>query len=182
MPKGYVIFKETIHDPEAMKAYSEAAAKAIGGGPRVLAVDRHPQVVEGEWSATQTVVLEFESVEAARAWYESDVYQAAVPLRQAAADSDVVIINGFWTRPARPPRTRRSPPARQPQRLAGDDAWIAAMARSLGVPVVTQDDELPDITGLDLIKVSTSRRRLSRQAVSGRRRRWPPPVHPSGRG
>jgi uncharacterized protein (DUF1330 family) len=95
MPKGYVIFKETIHDPEAMKAYSETAAKAIGGGPKVLAVDGEPQVLEGEWPATQTVVLEFESVEAAKDWYESDAYQAAVPLRQAAADTDVVIINGF---------------------------------------------------------------------------------------
>jgi uncharacterized protein (DUF1330 family) len=95
MSKGYVIFTETIHDREAMKAYSEAAGKALAGGPKPLAVDQQPQVLEGEWPATQTVVLEFESVEAARDWYESDAYQAAIPLRQAAADTNVVIISGF---------------------------------------------------------------------------------------
>lgn len=95
MPKGYIIFTETIHDPEAMKAYSAAAGKALAGGPKPLAVDRQPEVLEGEWPATQTVLLEFESVEAARAWYESDAYQAAVPLRQAAADTDVAILAGF---------------------------------------------------------------------------------------
>jgi uncharacterized protein (DUF1330 family) len=43
----------------------------------------------------QTVVLEFESVEAARAWYESEAYQKAAKLRQAAADCNAVIISGF---------------------------------------------------------------------------------------
>ena len=95
MGKAYIIFKEQIHDAEAMATYSEAAMKAIGGGPVPLAVDQAHEVLEGEWAATQTVMLEFESAEAAKAWYESDAYQAAVPLRQAAADTDVVIINGF---------------------------------------------------------------------------------------
>ena len=96
MPKGYIIFTETIHDAEAMQTYSEAAAQAGGGGGlKPLAVDRAPEVLEGEWPATQTVLLEFESVEAAKAWYESDAYQAAVPLRQAAADTDVAILHGF---------------------------------------------------------------------------------------
>jgi uncharacterized protein (DUF1330 family) len=40
-------------------------------------------------------VLEFESVDAARAWYESEPYQKAAKLRQAAADCNVVILSGF---------------------------------------------------------------------------------------
>ena len=43
----------------------------------------------------QTVVMEFESVEAAKAWYYSDAYQAAAKLRQAAANCNAVIIPGF---------------------------------------------------------------------------------------
>jgi uncharacterized protein (DUF1330 family) len=38
-------------------------------------------------------------VEAARAWYESDAYARAKPLRQAAADCNVVIVSGFETLP-----------------------------------------------------------------------------------
>jgi uncharacterized protein (DUF1330 family) len=60
-----------------------------------VAVDGKPQVIEGSWHGSQTVVLEFESVDAARAWYESEAYQKAAKLRQAAADCNVVIISGI---------------------------------------------------------------------------------------
>jgi uncharacterized protein (DUF1330 family) len=96
MPKGYVIFTEVIRDPDGMGAYGRAAGPSIReGGAKVLVVERQPEVLEGEWPATQTVVLEFESVEAARAWYRSDSYQAAAKIRQQAAASDVVIVSGF---------------------------------------------------------------------------------------
>jgi uncharacterized protein (DUF1330 family) len=94
MPKGYVILTEAIKDPEGMKAYARAAGAAMGG-VNILAVDTKPAVVEGHWHGDQTVVLEFESVEAARAWYESDAYQEAAKLRQAAADCNAVILSGF---------------------------------------------------------------------------------------
>jgi uncharacterized protein (DUF1330 family) len=96
MPKGYVIFTESIRDKAGMDAYGQEAAKAMGGsGVSVLAVDAQPQTLEGEWHGDQTVILEFESVDAARAWYTSPAYQAAIPLRQAAADTNVVIVAGF---------------------------------------------------------------------------------------
>jgi uncharacterized protein (DUF1330 family) len=94
MPKGYVILTEDINDPEGMKAYGRAASPAMSqGGCKVLSVDTKPQVLEGDWHGHQTVVLE--SVDAARAWYESDVYQKAAKLRQAAANCNVVIVSGF---------------------------------------------------------------------------------------
>ncbi len=39
------------------------------------------------------------------------------------------------------------------QRMPVNDSWIAATALSLGIPVVTQDDDYADITGLTVIKV-----------------------------
>ena len=93
-PKGYVILTEAIKDPEGMKAYGQAARTAMGGAT-VLAVDTAAKVIEGTWHGTQTVLLEFESVEAARAWYGSEGYQKAAKLRQAAADCNAVIIAGF---------------------------------------------------------------------------------------
>jgi uncharacterized protein (DUF1330 family) len=77
-----------------MKAYGKAAGAAMGG-VKVLAVDAKPQVLEGNWHGHQTVVLEFESVEAAQAWYDSDAYRAARELRQAAATTNAVILSGF---------------------------------------------------------------------------------------
>ena len=95
MPKGYVILTEAIKDPAGMVAYGKAAAAAMGNGVTILSVDRQPQVLEGVWHGDQTVVLEFESVDAARAWYESEEYQAAAKLRQAAADCNAVIVSGL---------------------------------------------------------------------------------------
>ena len=96
MPKGYVILTEAIKDRAGMDAYGQAAAPSmVGRNVSVIAIDRSPQVLEGAWHGDQTIVLEFESVEAARDWYTSTAYQAALPLRQAAADCNAVIISGF---------------------------------------------------------------------------------------
>ena len=52
-------------------------------------------MIEGKWHGTRTVIIEFDSVEAAKAWYNSDEYQAVVGLRHAAAESNAVIVAGF---------------------------------------------------------------------------------------
>ncbi len=39
------------------------------------------------------------------------------------------------------------------QRMRVDDSWIAATAMSLGVPVVTQDEDYVELSGLAVIKV-----------------------------
>jgi uncharacterized protein (DUF1330 family) len=96
MPKGYVIFTEAIRDPDGMNEYGRASGPTVAEhGAKVLAVDERVEVLEGEWHGERTVVLEFESVDAARQWYECEAYQAAIPLRQAAADSNAVLIRGF---------------------------------------------------------------------------------------
>lgn len=104
MPKGYVILTEDIKDPEGMETYGRLSAPAIvEAKARVLVVDQSPEVLEGEWHGTRTVVVEFPSVEAAHAWYESESYQKALPTRKAAADCNVAILSGFEL-PARPSR------------------------------------------------------------------------------
>jgi len=96
MPKGYAIFTEDITDPEAMGAYAQVAiptVMAAGGTPIVAGAAE--DVLEGAWHGDQTVIIEFESVEAARTWYHSPEYQAVIGQRHAAAHSNGVIISGF---------------------------------------------------------------------------------------
>ena len=94
MPKGYIIITEDIKDPAGMAEYGKLASKAMAGAT-LLSFDQRPEVLEGSWHGSQTVILEFESVEAAREWYHSDAYQAAAKLRQAAADCNGVIVSGL---------------------------------------------------------------------------------------
>jgi uncharacterized protein (DUF1330 family) len=94
--KGYVILTEDIHDDATMNEYGSAsAASLMEHGAKVLVADEHVEILEGSWHGTRTVVVEFESVDAARRWYHSDSYQSALPLRQAAAACNVVIATGF---------------------------------------------------------------------------------------
>lgn len=94
--KGYVILTEDIHDGAGMDEYGRAStASLLEHGGKVLVVDEDVEVLEGTWHGTRTVVVEFASVDAAREWYRSPSYQAALPLRQAAADCNVVIAAGF---------------------------------------------------------------------------------------
>ncbi len=101
MRKGYVILTEEIHDPEGMQRYAEASMPALRQyGGRLLVADDQVEPIEGEWHGTRTVVVEFDSIDRARAWYHSDAYQAALPLRQAASQSNVVIVDGWAPRAA----------------------------------------------------------------------------------
>ncbi len=94
MAKGYILLTEDVKDQAGMAEYAKLAGKAMAGST-LLSFDQKPEVIEGEWHGTQTVLLEFESVEAAREWYNSDAYQEAVKLRQAAADCNGVILHGM---------------------------------------------------------------------------------------
>ena len=96
MAKGYFMITEDIKDQDGMNAYSGKALPTIlQNGGKVIIVERNAEVLEGTWHGTQTLVVEFESVDAARAWYNSDAYQAVIGERHAAADSNAVIVGGF---------------------------------------------------------------------------------------
>lgn len=94
MPKGYVISRVDIRDPEAYARYAAAATKAIAAhGGRALARGGRYEALEGA-ARGRNVVLEFDSYEAARAYYHSAEYQAAKAMRAGAADMEMVLVEG----------------------------------------------------------------------------------------
>ena len=64
------------------------------GGGRILGFDESPEVVEGNVENLRTVILEFPSREAFRAWYDSDTYQAILPLRLESTPGSLIVVNG----------------------------------------------------------------------------------------
>lgn len=96
MNKGYMIFTLDIKDAAGMREYLKEARATITDDIKLLAVGS-PEVVEGRWYGTVTVIMEFESADAARAWYHSPAYQKASELRHAASDAKVAILDGFDT-------------------------------------------------------------------------------------
>ena len=94
MPKGYVITRADILDAESYGRYAAEATKAIAAhGGRALARGGRYEALEGQARA-RNVVLEFESFDAARAYYHSAQYQAAKALRSRAAEMEMVLVEG----------------------------------------------------------------------------------------
>lgn len=99
MTKGYVIFTSEIRDRERYDRYLEKAVPTIlqYGGRPLIAHDG-PEVIEGGWYGSRVVVLEFDSMDAARRWYNSPEYQAVVGERHACAEANAAIVGGFEMR------------------------------------------------------------------------------------
>jgi uncharacterized protein (DUF1330 family) len=94
MPKGYVIARVDVTNPDAYARYAAAATKAIvAHGGRALARGGRFEALEGNARA-RNVVLEFDSFDAARAFFYSADYQAARALREGAANIEVVLVEG----------------------------------------------------------------------------------------
>jgi len=61
----------------------------------MLAVDKSPTVLAGQWACTRTVIIEFPSQDAAQAWYNSDDYQQIAQHRHAASTGNIAIVAGL---------------------------------------------------------------------------------------
>lgn len=94
---GYVIATINIKDRDTYD--NKYVANFFGPfgkfGGEALVVEEEPDVREGSWLFTRTVVLKFPSVEQARAWYESADYQAIIGHRKAASVGNLIIANEF---------------------------------------------------------------------------------------
>jgi uncharacterized protein (DUF1330 family) len=94
--KAYIVFTEDIKDPAGMAEYNKLAGASFAGhAGRPLTLGPAKEVLEGEWPGNQTVILEFDSLAEAKAWYHSEAYAKAIPVRQAAADCNAAIFEGF---------------------------------------------------------------------------------------
>jgi uncharacterized protein (DUF1330 family) len=92
---AYVIVETDVSDPEQYERYKEAAtARVAAAGGRYVARGGELAVLEGDWRPTRLVVLEFDDLEAARRWYDSDGYRGARALREHAATMRMVAVEG----------------------------------------------------------------------------------------
>lgn len=95
--RAFVIVQIAIDDRDKYHQYEVAGHLEIFDefGGKLVSVDEDVDIVEGSWPFTRTVLIEFPSKQQARAWYESDEYQAVVGLRHDSATSNLVISTGY---------------------------------------------------------------------------------------
>jgi uncharacterized protein (DUF1330 family) len=93
---AYIVFtKEREHDAAAMKTYAGKAGGSMAGhAGKPLAYYGAIETLEGP-EALGSVIIEFPSVEEARAWYASPAYQEARKDRFQGGDYRVFITQGM---------------------------------------------------------------------------------------
>jgi uncharacterized protein (DUF1330 family) len=94
MPKGYIVAHIRVHDGEGYEEFKRMAGPAIADhGGRVLV--RNPKAEHREGNLLgDVVVIEFDTLDAARRFYESDAYTAARRVRERVAETDLLLVEG----------------------------------------------------------------------------------------
>lgn len=95
MAKGYWIANVEVRDADGYKQYVGMLPDVFRKyGGRYATRGGKMEVVEGK-SRSRIVIIEFDSFDAAMTCYRSPEYAKAIAQRQASADADLVVIEGY---------------------------------------------------------------------------------------
>ena len=93
---AYVIVDIQVNDPVGYEEYKQLAPPSIAAhGGKYLARGGQTEVLEGGWSPSRLVILQFENIGQARKWLNSSEYSAARALRHQTATTNMVVIEGM---------------------------------------------------------------------------------------
>lgn len=94
MSKAYIVANIRVHNPEVFAGFGPLSAKAIKKfNGRVLVRNPESEQREGEPRGI-SVVVEFDDLATARAFYESPEYTKARELRESCAETELIIVEG----------------------------------------------------------------------------------------
>jgi len=92
---AYVIANVEVKDPVRYEECRKMVLPTITAyGGHFLARGGKVDTLEGPWHPNRLVIVEFPSVERARAWWSSPEYADAKALRQQTSDGSLIVIEG----------------------------------------------------------------------------------------
>lgn len=92
---AYLIAEIEITDPAGYAEYTKlvpATVEKFGGKFLVRGGKAHP--LEGDWPERRRVMIEFPSIEKAKAWYASPEYEKPLAMRKAASNGRLIFLEG----------------------------------------------------------------------------------------
>jgi len=92
---AYLLVRANVTDMEQYREYMKltpAIAEKYGG--KFLIRGGEKVILEGPDQPERIVLLKFDSLEAVQRMYNSDEYQAAIKVREGAAQASFVVIEG----------------------------------------------------------------------------------------
>jgi uncharacterized protein (DUF1330 family) len=92
---AYVIGEMDVSDADLYAQYAKKSPAAVAKyGGRFIARGGKTHSLEGGSPASRIVVVEFATVDDAKAFYHSDDYQVLIPQRQAGSRGRLFIVEG----------------------------------------------------------------------------------------
>ena len=93
---AFFMFDTRITDPQALVPYLEKVGPTIqAAGGRLIVQNDAAEVFEGQKPQGIVVILQFDSMQAARDWYLGDAYQQILPHRLAGASANAWLVEGL---------------------------------------------------------------------------------------
>jgi uncharacterized protein (DUF1330 family) len=92
---AYVIVDIHVTDPDRYEEYKKLAPPIVEMyGGKYIARGGKTETLEGDWSPTRLVILQFDNVEQAKKWHDSVEYSVPRKMRQESTISKMVVIDG----------------------------------------------------------------------------------------
>lgn len=93
---AYIIAQPAVSDAQRYETYKALAKVAVDKyGGEYIARGGVTECLEGDWNPPRLVIIRFDSMDRARAWYASAEYQAAVVARRGAAEMRMLVVEGL---------------------------------------------------------------------------------------
>ena len=93
---AYVIVDINVHDPVGYEEYKKQASDTVFKyGGKYIVRGGKCEVLEGDWRPNRIVVLEFPSIEQAKAWLNGEHYREPRKLRHKTAKTNMIVVEGL---------------------------------------------------------------------------------------
>ena len=90
-----IIVDIQVTDPVGYEDYKRLGSASIAAhGGRYLVRGGRSEVLDGDWTPRRLVILEFDSMEKAKAWRNSPEYAEAKKVRETCARSNMIVVEG----------------------------------------------------------------------------------------
>ena len=96
MKKGYLIGQITITDPKKYQQYASETENIIRSfGGRYLIRGGDQIIAEGSPQGNRDVVVEFDTLEKAKQFYESEEYAKIIDIRKENSTGYILMVEGY---------------------------------------------------------------------------------------
>lgn len=92
---AYIIVDIEVTDPEIYEEYRKAVPATVSRYRGTFLVrGGKSEMLEGTWLPKRLIVLQFENIDRAKQWWASEEYRIPKELRQRAAVTNMVVVEG----------------------------------------------------------------------------------------